>query len=238
MEKELAIQCVPVEMMQRLKALAARLWDGNNPASVHLNAILEEFDPDIRTLGAIVKEYETDYTQRLASMERERAQKEGRLKEEAADYGAQLSSLEKEHAHDIKKIEELKAALLARDEALAELKSKLAEEESALNGKYATKMQELYDKVNRKEMEMLTRWEEKNSSVEVKLQTLESDFEARAKQFKLKEKALDADFNGKKAELLRTFDKIRAEFEVKEKALAEREAKKTMNGKSPYTEDL
>ena len=238
MEKELAIQCVPVELLQRLKALAEKLWAGNNPASVHLNAILEEFDPDIKTLGHIVKEYETDYAQRLAFNEREHAQKEGRLKEDVEDRAARLSELEKDHLQGLKKIEELKAALLSREEALAELKSRQVEEESALNSKYVAKMQELYDKVNRKEMELLARWEEKNSSVETKLQALESDFEGRAKQYALKEKALEADFNGKKADLIRTFDRIRAELDAREKALAEREAKKIVNGKPSFTEDI
>lgn len=238
MEKEIAIQCVPVEMIQRLKALGARLWENNNPAAVHLNAILEEFDPDIRTLGHIVKEYETDYAQRLAFIEREHAQKEGRLKEEVEDRASRLSQLEKEHSDDLKKIEELKAVVFARDEALMEIRPRLAEQESELNGKYVAKMQELYDKVNRKELDMLSHWEDKNRAAEIKIQTLESDSEARTKQFKLKEKALEADFNAKKAELLRSFDKIRAEFEAREKSLGEREAKKTANGKPSFTEEI
>jgi hypothetical protein len=190
---------------------------------VHLNAVLEEFEPDIRALGQIIKEYETDYSGRLAFNEREHAQKMERLKEENSDFSARLAVLEKEHAAGLKKIDELKAALAAKDAALAEVKAKSAEDESALNAKYVTKMQELYDKVNKKELEMLARWEERNKGLETKVQTLESDLAAKVKQFSLREKALEEDFNGRKAELIRTFDRIRADLEAREKVLAERE---------------
>jgi chaperonin cofactor prefoldin len=223
MEKERAIQCVPAEMLERLKVLSEKLWNDKNPASVHLNAVLEEFEPDIRALGQIIKEYETDYSGRLAFNEREHAQKMERLKEENSDFSARLAVLEKEHAAGLKKIDELKAALAAKDAALAEVKAKSAEDESALNAKYVTKMQELYDKVNKKELEMLARWEERNKGLETKVQTLESDLAAKVKQFSLREKALEEDFNGRKAELIRTFDRIRADLEAREKVLAERE---------------
>ena len=224
MEKERDIKCVPTEMLERLRLLADKLWEGKNPAAVHLNAVLEEFEPDVRTLGHIVKEYETDYAGRLAFNEREHAQKESRLKEEAADYGARLTVLEKEHAAGLKKIEELKTALAARDAALADLKAKTAEDSSDLNAKYVSRMQELYDRVNKKELEMLTRWEEKNRTLETKLQSLEADYEARAKQFKLREKAMDEDLKARKAELIKTFDRIRGDLDARERSLASREA--------------
>jgi uncharacterized coiled-coil protein SlyX len=231
MEKERAIQCVPVELLERLRALAERLWNDKNPAAVHLNAVLEEFEPDVKTLGHLIKEYETDYSGRLAFNEREHAQKENRLKEEAADFSARLAELEKEHSVGIKKIEELKTALAAKDAALAakeaalaELKAKSAEDESSLNTKYVVKMQELYDKVNKKELEMLARWEERNKGLEGKVQSLESELAAKVKQFALREKALEEDFNGRKAELIRTFDRVRADLEAREKVLAEKAA--------------
>ncbi|OGR44974.1 MAG: hypothetical protein A2X35_06150 [Elusimicrobia bacterium GWA2_61_42] len=220
MEKELAIQCVPAEMLQRLKALADRLWEDKNPASVHLNAILEEFEPDLKTLGHIIKEYEADYAGRLAFNEREHAQKESRLREEISDFSRRLFELDKEHAAGLKKIEELKAALNAREAVLSELKSKTLEDGSELNSKYVDKMQELYDRVNRKELEMLARWEEKNSGLDAKVQVLESDFAAKVKQFSLRERALEEDFKARKAELIKTFDRIRADLEAREKALA------------------
>jgi len=242
MEKERVIQCVPPEMLERLKGLADRLWADKNPASVHLNAVLEEFEPDVKTLGHIIKEYEADYAGRLAFNEREHAQKESRLKEEAEDFSRRLAEVEKEHAAGLKKIAELKASLSVRETALSELKSKTVEDGSDLNSKYVDKMQELYDRVNRKELEMLTRWEEKNKGLEIKVQSLESDFAAKVNQFKLREKALEEDFNSRKAELIRTFDRIRADLEAREKAVSEWEAKKenkkTVNGKSKYTEDI
>jgi chromosome segregation ATPase len=225
MEKERAIQCVPLEMLERLKGLGERLWNDKNPASVQLNAILEEFEPDLKSLGHIITEYEADYAGRLAFNEREHAQKEGRLKEEAADCCRRLAEMEKEHAAGLKRIEELKAALNAREAALSDLKSKTVEDGSQLNSKYVDKMQELYDRVNRKELEMLNRWEEKNKGLETKVQSLESDFAAKAKQFKLREKALEEDLNGRKAELIKTFDRIRADLEARERAVAAHEKK-------------
>lgn len=238
MEKERAIQCVPVELMERLKALGDRLWADKNPASVQLNAILEEFDSDVKTLGHIVKEYETDFEGRLAIKVRDHARSEERLKEEAASASARLAKMQETHAEALKKIEELKSMLSARDAALAELKSKTLEDGSELNARYVEKMQELYDKVNRKELEMLARWEEKNKSLESKIQSLEGDAAAKAKQYALREKALAEDYNGRKAELIRTFDRIRAELEVRERALGERETKKAAGGKAAFTEEI
>ncbi|MBI5744895.1 MAG: hypothetical protein HY952_10150 [Elusimicrobia bacterium] len=238
MEKERAIQCVPVELLERLKALGARLWDDKNPASVHLNAILEEFDSDVRTLGHIVKEYETDFEGRLAIKERDHARSQERLRAETDAAAARLGKLQVEHAAALKKVEELKSTLAAREGELAELKSKTMEDGSELNSRYVTRMQELYDKVNKKELEMLARWEEKNGGLDGKIREVETEFAAKTKQLALREKALAEDFNGRKAELIRTFDKIRADLEARERALSEREAKKTPNGKPAFTEEI
>lgn len=226
MEKERAIQCVPVELLERLKALGERLWSDKNPASVQLNAILEEFDSDVRTLGHIVKEYETDFEGRLAIKCRDHASREARFKEEAEAANARLASLQAGHADALKKIEDLKSALAARDAELAAIKSKTLEDGSELNSRYVEKMQELYDKVNKKELEMLARWEEKNKSLETRLQSLDTELAARNKQLALREKALAEDFNGRKAELIRTFDKIRADLEARERALTAAEKEK------------
>jgi len=224
MDKERAIRCVPEDMLSRLKSLADKLWEEKNPASVHLTAVLEEFDPDMKTLGTLVKEYEADYAGRLAFNEREHAQKEARLKEAADDCSERIAVVEKEHAGLLKKLEETKAALAARSAELADFKAKAAEDESALNAKYVAKMQELYDRVNRKELEMLSRWEDKNKSLEARVQAVEADYAARTQQLKLREKALEEDFKARKAELIRTFDKLRAEMDVRERSLLSREA--------------
>lgn len=259
MEKERAIQCVPVEMLERLKALAARFWEDRNPASVHLNAVLDEFEPDLRALGHVIKEYEADYSRRLASSQDEYAQKESLLRKMIEDLKARLAGVETSRAEALRRTEELKAALNAREELLAELKSKNAEYESGLNAKYSARMEELYSKVSKKEQEMMAQWEEKNKALETKalelnakadkkeaeilarweeknkaLETaareLESDYDAKGKQLKLREKALTEDFNAKKAELIKTFDRIRAGLEAKEKELASREAGRTPGG--------
>ena len=121
MEKEHAIQCIPVEMLERLKALSARLWEDRNPTSVHLNAILEEFEPDVKALASTIKEYEAEYSSRVASSQSKFEQKEARLKKELEDLKARLASAERSLSESLKKNEELKAAFNAREALLAEL---------------------------------------------------------------------------------------------------------------------
>ncbi|MDO8806537.1 MAG: hypothetical protein Q7R35_19160 [Elusimicrobiota bacterium] len=253
MEKERAIQCVPVELLEKLKTLAARLWEDRNPASVHLNAILDEFEPDVRTLGNVITEYEADHSGRLAFAQSEYAQKESLLKKVIEDLKGRMAGIEASRAEAVKKNVELRSEFNAREELLAELKSKNAEHESVVNARFSTRMEELYIKVNNKEMEILAQWEEKNKALETKAQELngkvdkkereilarweeknkvfsaraqelESNYAATGRQLKLRERALEEDYNARKAELIRTFDRIRAGLEAKEKELSAREA--------------
>ncbi|HBA62172.1 MAG TPA: hypothetical protein DCZ92_15435 [Elusimicrobia bacterium] len=223
MEKERAIQCVPVEMLERLKALAERLWADNNPSSVHLSSVLEEFEPDIKALGQIVKEYETEYSGRVSSKEGEFSKKEARLKEKVQSLTDRVAALEGERVAELRKIGELKGALKDGEAKLGLVQSSSMELESELNLKYVAKMQELYDRVNKKEMSMLTDWEEKNRSLESRQQAMEGDHSERMRQLKFKEKALEEDAKARKAELIRTFDRIREDLDARERAIAARE---------------
>ena len=224
MEKERAMQCVPSEMLHRLSALAAKLWEDRNPVSVSLNALLEEFGPQVKMLGNLLKESESDYFGRAAAAQAKYEQKESRLKKEIEDLKTQLAALENSRGEVLKKNEELKLALGARDALLADLRVKTTEDEGVLNTRYVAKMQELYEKVNTKELEMLERWEDKNKALEAKALDLENDSAARNRQLKLRERALEEDFNARKAELIKTFDRIRLDMEAREKELAAREA--------------
>lgn len=230
MEKERAIQCIPVQMLERLKALSSKLWEDRNPTSVHLNAILEEFEPDVKALANTIKEYEAEYAGRAASSQSRYEQKEARLKKELEDLKTRLAAAEASRSEAVRKNEELKAAFNAREAQLAELRMKTAEDEGALNARYVARMQELYEKVNKKELEMLTRWEDKNKALEAKQQDLDGDYAAKVKQLKMRELALEEDFNARKADLIKTFDRIRAGLEAKEKELAEREEAKPAKG--------
>ena len=230
MEKERAIQCVPVELLERLKALSAKLWEDRNPTSVHLNAILEEFEPDMKALSNTIKEYEAEYSSRVASSQSKFEQKEARLKKEAEDLRARLAAAERSLSEALKKNEELKSTFNEREALLAELRMKTSEDEGALNARYVARMQELYEKVNKKELEMLARWEDKNKAVEAKLRDLDGDYAAKVKQLKMRELALEEDFNARKADLIKTFDRIRAGLEAKEKELAEREEGRPAKG--------
>ncbi|MDP2866542.1 MAG: hypothetical protein Q8O90_09880 [Elusimicrobiota bacterium] len=230
MEKERAIQCIPIEMLERLKALSAKLWEDRNPTSVHLNAILEEFEPDVKALADTIKEYEAEYSGRAASCQSKYEQKESRLNKEIENLKARLAGAESSLREALKKNEELKSASNAREALLAELRMKTSEDEGALNARYVARMQELYDKVNKKELEMLTRWEDKNKALEAKQQDLDADHAAQMKQLKMRERALEEDFNARKADLIKTFDRIRAGLEAKEKELSEREEGRPAKG--------
>lgn len=230
MEKERAIQCIPVEMLERIKALSAKLWEERNPTSVHLNAILEEFEPDVKALANTIKEYEAEYSGRAASSQSRYEQKEARLKKELEDLKTRLASAEASRSEAVRKNEELKAAFNAREAQLAELRMKTAEDEGALNARYVARMQELYEKVNKKELDMLTRWEDKNKALEAKEQDLDGEYAAKVKQLKMRELALEEDFNARKADLIKTFDRIRAGLEAKEKELVEREEARPAKG--------
>lgn len=230
MEKERAIQCVPVELMERLRDLASRLWESKSPASVHLTAILEEFEPDVKSLGQLVKEYDEDYAERLQAGQAKYEQKEGRLKKEVEDLTARLAKSEAARAEALKRLEEFRAVLSDRETLLAEMKMRTAEQEGELNSKYVSRMQELYEKVSKKELELLLRWEDKNRAQEARAQEFESERAARERQLKLREKALEEEFNSRKSELIRTFDRIREGLEAREKALAAREAQQPAKG--------
>ena len=230
MEKERAIQCVPVELMERLKDLAARLWESKSPASVHLTAILEEFEPDVKSLGQLVKEYDEDYAERLQAGQNKYEQKESRLKKEIESLGARLAKSEAARAAALKRLEEFRAVLSDRETLLAELKMRAAEQEGELNSKYVSRMQELYEKVSKKELDLLLRWEDKNRALEARSQEFEGERAARERQLKLREKALEEEFNSRKSELIKTFDRIREGLEAREKALAAREAQQPAKG--------
>lgn len=230
MEKERAIQCVPVELMERLKDLAARLWESKSPASVHLTAILEEFEPDVKSLGQLVKEYDEDYAERLQAGQNKYEQKESRLKKEIESLGARLAKSEAARADALKRLEEFRAVLSDRETLLAELKMRAAEQEGELNSKYVSRMQELYEKVSKKELDLLLRWEDKNRALEARSQEFEGERAARERQLKLREKALEEEFNSRKSELIKTFDRIREGLEAREKALAAREAQQPAKG--------
>jgi chromosome segregation ATPase len=225
MEKEQLIQCVPAELIGRLKELLARLWEEKNPAAVHLGAVMDEFETDVKSLTGVVKEYETDFSGRLKFLEEGYLERTRTLEKELAAYKARFSGLDAGRAESARKTAELEEALRLKEAELAESKVKLSEEESQLNSKYVTKMQELYDRVSRKEMEMFLRWEEKNKTLESKYGSLEAEYAGKAGEFKLRERALEAEVNARKEELIKTFDKAQLELEAREQALSAREEK-------------
>jgi hypothetical protein len=210
-------------MIVRLKKLLSRLWDDNNPAGVHLGAIMDEFESDIKTLSGVIREYETDFSSRIRLAKEEYGERVLALESELADYRGRLAGLEKTRGENSKKVFELEDALKNREAECSALSVRLAEEESQLNSKYVAKMQELYDRVSQKEQEMLARWEEKNRGLETKYGALETEYGTKARQFKLREKTLEDDFRARKGELIKTFDRMRFELDARDGSLSARE---------------
>ena len=230
MEKEMLIQCVPAELFERLKGLLERLWEDKNPAAVHLNALLNEFDVEMKSLEGVVQEYEADYASRLSFMEKQYKDRIASLENELSEHKARVSSLDSARIESASRQEELSRALKQKETELADFRAKASETEAELNLKYAARMQELYDRVNKKETDMIARWEEKNKTLDGRLGEVENDYAARVRQLKLKEKALEDDFNSRKAELIKTFDRIRLEFEAREESLSAAEKKSARAG--------
>lgn len=225
MDKEMMVQCLPSELFDRLKTLLERLWEDKNPAAVHLNALLNEFDVEMKSLEGIVQEYEADYASRLSFMEKQYKDKIAALEGELGEYRNRVAAMDKERAESAERTEELNRGLKQKEAELADFKARTAEAEADLNLKYASRMHELFDKVNKKETEMIARWEEKNKSLDARIADAESEHAARARQLRLKEKALEDDFNARKSELIKTFDRIRLELEAREERLAAAERK-------------
>lgn len=233
MEKETPVQCVPLEMLVRLKKLLERLWADNNPAGVHLGAIMDEFESDIRALSGVIREYETDFAGRLRLAEERYGGKIRTLEAELAECRDRLYGLDKTRGDSSKKVAELEEALQLRQTECSALSVRLAEEEAQLNSKYVAKMQELYDRVSRKEHEMLARWEEKNKVLDTKYGARETECAAKARQVKLREKALEDDYKARKVELIKTFDRIRIELDAREADISAREEKLAELEKGP-----
>lgn len=223
MEKETPVQCVPLEMIERLKKLLSRLWEENNPAGVHLGAIMDEFESDIKALSGVIREYENDFSGRLRLAEERYGEKILALEGELAEYRDRLDGLKKNRVDNSAKVSELEEALKLREAECSALSVRLAEEESQLNSKYVAKMQELYDRVSRREHEMLSRWEEKNKVLEANYGARETEYSVKARQLRLREKNLEDDFKARKVELIKTFDKIRLELDAREADLSARE---------------
>lgn len=225
MEKEALIQCVSTGLMERLRKLLDRLWQDNNPAAVHLGAILDEFEPDIRSLNGVVKEYETDFAGRLKDIEEAYREKSRVMEKDLSDYKARMSALAGARDENAERAVKLEEALRAKDAEIAALKARAVEEETRLNFKFVSKMQELYDAVSRKEMEMFAAWEEKNKRTEERNARLEAECAGRLRDLQIREKSVEAEIRTRKEELLKTFENARQELEAREKDLAVREEK-------------
>lgn len=224
MEKEKAVKCVPLDLVRNLQALSKRLWDEKNPAAVHVSALVEEFGDEVTSMEKVLGEYEAGYAGRLAIAEREHAEKVAVLEAQIRDLKERVAATDAERAGLHKKMTELADALRRKESELADARAAGAESESELNSRYVARMQELYDKLNKKEQEMLSSWEEKSRELELRAQAQEKSRVEKARSLDARERILEDEFALKKAELIKTFERARAELQAREKSLAEREA--------------
>ncbi|MDT8286034.1 MAG: hypothetical protein RQ748_02900 [Elusimicrobiales bacterium] len=224
MEKEKAVKCVPLDLVRNLQALSKRLWDEKNPAAVHVSALVEEFGDEVTSMEKVLGEYEAGYAGRLAIAEREHAEKAAVLEAQIRDLKERVAATDAERAGLHKKMTELAEALRRKESELADARAAGAESESELNSRYVARMQELYDKLNKKEQEMLSSWEEKSRELELRAQAQEKSRVEKARSLDARESILEDEFALKKAELIKTFERARAELQAREKSLAEREA--------------
>lgn len=224
MEKEKAIKCVPLDLVRNLQTLSRRLWDEKNPAAVHVSALIEEFGDEVTSMEKVLGEYEAGYAGRLAIAEREHAEKVSVLEAQIRDLKDRVAAADAERAGLHKKMTELAEVLRRKEAELADARAAGAESESELNSRYVSRMQELYDKLNKKEQEMLASWEEKGREMELRAQAQEKARVEKARALDAREKIMEDEFSLKKAELIKTFERARAELQAREKSLAEREA--------------
>ncbi|MDQ7772715.1 MAG: hypothetical protein RDU13_04220 [Elusimicrobiales bacterium] len=224
MEKEKAVKCVPLDLVRNLQTLSRRLWDEKNPAAVHVSALIEEFGDEVTSMEKVLGEYEAGYAGRLAIAEREHAEKVAVLEAQIKDLKERAAAGDAERAGLHKKMAELAETLRRKDSELADARAAGAESESELNSRYVTRMQELYDKLNKKEQEMLASWEGKSRELELRAQAQEKARAEKARALDAREKIMEDEFALKKAELIKTFERARAELQARERSLAEREA--------------
>lgn len=231
MEKEKAVKCVPLDLVRNLQALSRRLWDEKNPAAVHVSALIEEFGDEVTSMEKVLGEYESGYAGRLAIAEREHGEKVSVLEAQIGDLKERVAAADAERAGLHKKISELSDLLRRKEAELADARAAGAESESELNSRYVTRMQELYDKLNKKEQEMLSSWEEKSRELELRAQAQEKARVEKARALDARERIMEDEFALKKAELIKTFERARAELQARERSLAEREAAARDGGK-------
>ena len=156
-----------------------------------------------RSLGEKQEEIDKKYLARIAALD-----------SQAAELKGAVSSLETDNGALAAKLSDIKKTVIARDRELLELKTRLSDSEMEYNEKLAERKKEL-------EMERL-RLQQK---LEEEGRKLQADHAQKQRTLEARKADLEADFNAKKLELIRTFDKVREEMELREKVLAAREDK-------------
>lgn len=156
-----------------------------------------------RSLGEKQEEIDKKYLSRIASLDSQAAELKGAVSSLEADNGALAA-----------KLSDIKKAVIARDRELLELKTRLSDSEMEYNEKLAEKKKEL----DGERLRLQQKQEEENRKLQAEYAQKQRTLEARKAD-------LEADFNAKKLELIRTFDKVREEMELREKVLAAREGK-------------
>ncbi|MBI4351149.1 MAG: hypothetical protein HY550_06900 [Elusimicrobia bacterium] len=154
MEKEKLVHYVPADMVDRLKKLLVRLWETRNPASAQLGAILEDAEPEVRSLNETLFD--------VSARERNAA-----IREKDRNWTREREKLREEAG---RALEELRAAATARlEKAGVSFACEKAELNEAL-GRAQKESEDLYSENRR----MKGRLEEQEAELKRRL------FEAKA----------------------------------------------------------
>ena len=195
------VQCVPADMVDRLKQLLVRLWETKNPAAHSLSAVLSDFEPDTRVLSEAIldvtikersialKENEKNYAAEKEKLQAEleriseevRASAAVRLEKIKASFVCEKAELEKELKEKRQELEKEFAERAARqaeelalkEQHLASTHNKVKELEKRVAGLNDAHHAELMDKVREKEADFRLRLEQFNKEKAANAKSLE-----------------------------------------------------------------
>lgn len=186
---------------------------------------LEEIISSLRSEMDILKGKKLEDERKLADLERSLGEKRDGIEEkyfsqisalesQVAELKGNISALESDNSALAEKLSGVKKSIINRDHELLELKTRLSDAELEFGEKLAEKEREL---------------EKENSLFKEKMEAdarrVQSEYAQKLKALEARKMDMEADFTAKKMELIKTFDKVREEMELREKVLAARESK-------------
>lgn len=186
MEKEKLVRYVPADMVNRLKKLLVRLWETKNPASAYLSAILNDLEPEVRSLNDTIvdissKERDTTIREKEKNwaLEREnlrdeaergleelRASAEARLEKTKVSFACEKAELSEANSRAQREIEALASENRKMSERVAdqenELKKRLFEAKAEYDRESGRRVQKTVEEITGRLLLALNAAEKKN----------------------------------------------------------------------------